>query len=177
MRINYKRWQSLFLFCLGLFGGTAFCMKWMEGDFWSPLIDGSQKFTVIGLEISYSKAKVATILAGLDGHVKSILRYHLYFDFAFMAGVYPGITSLCIMAREKSRSSLLKKILLVLAAFQTIAWGCDIAENYFLLKWIKNPVIGNEFGIFHFIVAAKWIIALGGALIAIPLALKKRKIM
>ena len=171
MSTNYKRWQKLFLFCLGLFTGTAFCMKWMEGDFWQ----GGQKFTIIGLEISYSKEKVAAILAGLDGHVKTILRYHLNFDFAFMAGVYPGIAALCMMAREKSVNSILKRIFFAFAALQLVAWGCDIAENCYLLKWIKNPVIGNEFGLYHFIVAAKWIIALTAVLVAIPFAIKKRK--
>ncbi|MDZ4807906.1 MAG: hypothetical protein SGI96_06505 [Bacteroidota bacterium] len=171
MSINYKRWQKFFLFCFGLFIAAAFCMKWMEGDFWQ----GGQKFTIIGLEISYSKEKVAAILAGMDGHVKSILRYHLSFDFAFMAGVYPGIAALCMMAREKSGNSVLKKILIAFALLQIVAWGCDIAENCYLLNWIKNPTIGNEFGPYHFIVAAKWIIALAAALLAIPFAIKKRK--
>jgi hypothetical protein len=146
-------------------------MKWMEGDF----IQNGEKFTIIGLEISYTKEKTATILSGLDSHVKAILRYHLSFDFAFMAGVYPGIAALCMMARGKSASPVLKKILFVLAASQILAWGLDIAENYYLLKWIKNPVIGNEFGLYHFIVAAKWLIAITGAFIAIPLAIKKRR--
>jgi hypothetical protein len=168
---NYKHWQKLFLFCLGLFAGTAFCMKWMEGDF---LLNG-EKFTIIGLEISYPKEKVAAILSGVDEHVKTILRYHLSFDFAFMAGVYPGIAALCMMAKEKSVSIKAKRLLSSLAVLQIAAWGCDIFENYCLLNWIKNPVIGNEFGMYHFIVAAKWIIALTGALLAIPLSLKRRK--
>ncbi len=170
MSINYKRWQKLFLFCFGLFASAAFCMKWMEGDFWQ----GGQKFTIIGLEITDSKDEVTAILSGLDEHVKTILRYHLSFDFAFMAGVYPGIAALCMMAREKTSKSLLRKILFALAALQTVAWACDIAENYYLLEWIKNPVIGNEFGLYHFIVFAKWGIALTAALIAIPLAMRKR---
>lgn len=170
MSINYKRWQKLFLFCFGLFASAAFCMKWMEGDFWQ----GGQKFTIIGLEITDSKDEVTAILSGLDEHVKTILRYHLSFDFAFMAGVYPGIAALCMMAREKTSKALLRKILFALAALQTVAWGCDIAENYYLLEWIKNPVIGNEFGLYHFIVFAKWGIALTAALIAIPLAIRKR---
>ncbi len=171
MSINYKQWQKLFLFCLGLFAGTAFCMKWMESDFWQ----GGQKFTIIGLEISDSKEKVAAILAGLDKHVKTILRYHLSFDFAFMAGVYPGIAALCMMARDKSANSIIRKTFFVFASLQIVAWGCDIVENYYLLKWIKTPIIENEFGLYHFIVFAKWIIALAGALIAIPFAIRKRK--
>jgi hypothetical protein len=171
MTANYKLWQKLFLFSFGLFAGTAFCMKWMEGDF----IQNGQKFTVIGLEISYTKEKVAAILAGLDEHVKTILRYHLSFDFAFMAGVYPGIAALCMMAGNKSAGKVLRRILFVFAALQILAWGCDIFENGCLLKWIRDPVIGNNFSTYHFIVSAKWIIALAGALLAIPLALRKRK--
>ena len=170
MSINYKRWQKLFLFCFGLFVASAFCMKWMEGNF----LQNGRLFTIIGLELD-SKEKVAVILSGLDDHVKTILRYHLSFDFAFMAGVYPGIAALCMMAREKSTSSVLRKFLLVMAVLQIVAWGCDISENCYLLKWIKNPVIGKEFGLYHFIVFAKWGIALTGALIAIPLAVRKRK--
>jgi len=171
MNTNYKSWQKLFLCCLGLFAGTAFCMKWMEGDF----IQNGEKFTIIGLEISYPKEKIEAILAGLDDRVRTILRYHLYFDFAFMAGVYPGIAALCMMAREKSAHTGLKNGLLVMAFLQAIALGCDIAENYYLLSWIKNPVIGNEFSFFHPVVFAKWGIALTGALLAIPLSLNKRK--
>lgn len=172
MITKFKRWQQLFLFCLGLFAGTAFCMKWMEGDFWQ----NGQKFTIIGLEITNTKEQVIAILSGLDGHVRTILRYHLSFDFAFMAAVYPSIAAICMMAREKSVNKLLRKILLVATLLQIIAWGCDIAENYYLFKWIKNPVIGSEFVRYHFIVTIKWIIALSGTLVAIPFAIKKSRL-
>ncbi len=171
MIYNHKTWKGVFLFSLGLFTATAFCMKWMEGDF----LQNGQKFTIIGLEISYTKEKVAGILAGLDEHIKTILRYHLSFDFVFMAGVYPGIAALCMMARDRSAGVLIRKILLAFALLQMVAWGCDIFENCYLLKWIKNPVIGNEFDFYHIIVYAKWGIALTGALFAIPIALRKRK--
>ena|SRR5258706_8586072 len=173
MTVNYKQWQKLFLFSFGLFAGTAFCMKWMEADF----IQNGQNFTVIGLEISYTKEKVAAVLAGLDEHVKAILRYHLSFDFAFMTGVYPGIAALCMMARNKSAGKILRKILFVFAALQMLAWGCDIFENCCLLKWIRNPVIGNDFSRYHFIVYLKWFIALAATLLAIPLAIRKRKVV
>lgn len=172
MNLNDNRWKKLFLFCLGLAAGSAFCMKWMEDDFW---VNG-EKFTIVGLELFYTKEKVASVMGGLDGHVRTILNYHLYFDFAFMAGVYPGITALCIMAGGKLKAKALKKLLYILAAGQLLAWACDITENLYLLKWVKLPVIGNEFALFHFIVAAKWIIALTGALISIPILLSRLKI-
>lgn len=172
MIIRTIHWQKLFIFSLGLFVGSAFCMKWMESDF---LFNGDI-FTIIGLEITYSQEKVSAILAGLDSPVKNILRYHLSFDFAFMVGVYTGIAALCMIAREKSKSKLLRKILFGLAALQTVAFACDVVENIYLFNWIKNPAINSkDFSNYHIVVIAKWIIALTGALLAIPLSLKQTK--
>ena len=170
MNLIYYRWKRLFVFGLGLVIGTAFCMKWMEDDLWV----NNEKFTILGLELFYSKDKVQGILSGLDERVQTILRYHLYFDFAFMAGVYPGITSLCMMAREKITSPAAKKILYLLALFQLMAWAADLIENYYLLQWIKVPHIGNEFEWYHGIVMVKWILALTGILLSIPIVLRKK---
>ena len=173
MNQGYNFWQKLFLFCLGLFIAAAFCMKWMENDF----LQNGSVFTIIGLEITYPKEKVVSILSGLDYHVKTILCYHLSFDFVFMAGVYPGIAALCMMAREKSYNKRIKKILLLLALLQPVAWGCDIYENICLLNWIKAPLIGSEFGTYHTIVATKWIIALVAVLSAIPIAMRRKRMV
>ncbi len=168
-----KNLKKIFLACLGLVIGTTFCMKWMEGD----LMQNGDKFTIIGLEISYSKERLTAILAGLNDHVKTILRYILSFDFLFMVGLYPGIASLCLIAKDRSPGPMLKKVLSVFAALQVIAWGCDILENYCLLKWINKPVIGNEFILYHFIVFIKWAIALGGAVLGIVLTVKNIRIV
>lgn len=166
-----RHWQRLFLFCLGLFAASAFCMKWMEPAF----IQDGKLFTIIGLEVSYSKEKVVTILSGIDDHVRTLLRYHLSFDFVFMAGVYPGIAALCMMARSKAGNNTLRLLLFALAVLQAVAWGCDIAENLFLLDWLKNPSAVGQFTLYHTIVWAKWVLALTGALLAIPLSLRKNK--
>jgi hypothetical protein len=50
---------------------------------------------------------------------------------------------------------------------QIFGWTFDVIENYYLLKWLKNPVIGDEFTFYHTVVYGKWIIALTGALLAI----------
>lgn len=165
----YRAWQKLFLFCLGIFVAAAFCMKWMEGD----LVFNDKLFTVIGLELGYSKQKTIALLSGIDPSVRTILGYHLSFDFIFMPGVYLGIAALCMMGRAKAPSSFAKKILAVLAIAQLPAWGADITENVFLLTWMKNPVIGNEFGIYHAIVYFKWAVALLGVLIAVPFVLRR----
>jgi len=179
MNLSYNRWKKLFLFCLGIAIASAFCMKWMESDFYVH----NEKFTIVGLELFYPKEKIEALLASLSVHVKTILTYHLSFDFIFMAGVYPGTTALCMMAKEKIRVSSWGKFLHILATLQLLAWGCDIAENLYLLKWLKEPmigwleppVIGNEFYFYHFVVFAKWIIVLTGILTAVTILVLKRK--
>lgn len=169
MKVSPKHWKLLFFFGLGLTVGAAFCMKWMEADF----VIVQEKFTILGLELFYSKEKVENIISSLDDRVKTILRYHLYFDFAFMAGIYPAIASLGMMVKEKLVSPRFRKIIVNIAALQLIACIADIVENYYLLSWIAKPVIGSEFGWYHFIVWIKWIIALAGVLVFVPLSLKK----
>lgn len=171
MNTGSKKWQKLFWFCFGIFAASAFCMKWMENDFWA----GKEKFTIIGLEMGYSKEKTMLILAGLDDKVLTILRYHLSFDFAFMAGVYPGIAALCMMGRNKTARKGWKQLLFILALMQTIAWACDITENCFLFRWTNHPAIGNEFVAYHIIVYAKWLLALLGAIAGIAFAIKRNK--
>lgn len=167
-------WKSLFLFCLGLALGGSFAMKWIEPD----LVFNSQPFSIIGLELSYAREKIIEIFTGIDSRIKTILGYHLYFDFIFMAGIYPGIASLCMIASGKINSRPVKIILFSLAFLQLAGWAFDIIENYYLLKWLKQPVIGNEFGFFHMVVYTKWAIALTGALFAlgiITVSLFKKK--
>jgi hypothetical protein len=146
-------------------------MKWMESD----LNVNNEKFTILGLELFYSKQKITGILASIDERVKTILRYHLFFDFAFMTGVYPGIASLCMMARKRVKSDLLKKVLYVFAALQLLAWIADILENLWLLKWMEQPSIGNEFTWYHVVVVVKWVIALSGVAIALVSISRKKQ--
>lgn len=156
--------KKIFLICLGIFAGTAFCMKWMEND----LVSNGEKFTVIGLEVTYSKEKLLSVILGLDDKVRTILRYHLSFDFAFMIGAYGGIAALCMMAAcQRKGKKIIRNLLISLAILQVVAWLCDIIENAFLLCWIKTGVIGNEFNFYHLVVYTKWILALLGVLISV----------
>ena len=163
MKNDFSRWQRLFLFCLGLFIAAAFAMKWMESD----LLYDNEKISIFGLELFYPKEKIVEIFSGISDKVKTILGYHLSFDFIFMAGCSPGIACLCMMARIKNSRKSIKSILFTLAFLQIFGWTFDVIENYYLLKWLKNPVIGDEFTFYHFVVYSKWIIALTGALLAI----------
>jgi hypothetical protein len=150
------------VFCFGLAVGSAFCMKWLESGF---RIHG-ESFNMFGLELFYSKERVAFILANIDDAARTALRHHLYFDFTFMTGIFPAISALCMMARSKVASRTFQALLFILAASQMLAWAGDVAEDLFLLSWLDHPVIGKEFNTYHLIVAAKWIIGVSGFLVS-----------
>lgn len=171
MVTSSKFWQKIFLFSAGLTAGAMFCMKWMEGD----LVYNGKIFSILGLEISYSKEKVLEIFAGIDEKTRTILKYHLSFDFAFMAGVFPLIASLNMMARQKHAGLFIRKILLGAAITQLLAWLLDIIENTCMLRWLHGEAVGSQFGIFHFVVATKWLLAVSGAILAVYFLLKKSR--
>jgi len=72
-----------------------------------------------------------------------------------------------MIARKKISRKSIKSILITLAFLQIPGWTFDVVENCYLLKWLKEPVIGDEFSFYHIVVYSKWIIALTGALLAI----------
>lgn len=158
-------WNKLFMLCLGLFIGGFFGMRLLEDD----LIFNEAKFSVIGLELFYSKERIIEIFTSIGDQVRTILGYHLTYDFVFMAGCYPGIVCLCMIAAKRIDSKTLRRILLILAFLQLIPWLFDVIENYLLLKWLYHPVIGDEFGFYHLVVYSKWIIAVSTALFAITI--------
>ncbi len=172
MIFNYKGWRNSFLFCLGLFLGTAFCMKWLETRFYYQ----GELFTIIGLEITYGADRLKELLQHTAPAMQTLLRGHFYFDFVFMAGAYGGIASLLMMARYRVKGKRLRTLLWVLATAQLLAWVCDIRENVYLLQWMApEQDIGKAFFMFHVVVMIKWLIAISGLLVSVPVLLWKRK--
>ena len=163
MKGSFSKWKRLFFFCAGLFIASSFAMKWMESD----LVYKGETISIFGLELFYSRERIIETFSGIDSKVKTILSYHLHFDFVFMAGCFPCIACLCMMAAEKANRKNIKRVLFILAFAQLFAWIFDLTENHYLLKWLNDPVIGDEFAFYHVVVITKWIIALAGALIAI----------
>lgn len=147
-------------------------MEWLSNDFWLD----DQKFSILGLELFYSKKEILTVLTQIKQPARTALNYQLIFDFAFMTGVYPGIASLCMMTREKITRKNLRNILFGLAMLQPLAWAFDITENIYLLNWMDKPEIGEEFSVYHNIVAVKWLIALMGAFTAIIVLIFKKQV-
>jgi len=171
MRAAYQRWVKLFLFSFGIAIASSFIMQWLAGDFWM----GEEKFSILGLELFYSKKQVIDVLTQIKQPAKIALNYQLIFDFAFMAGVYPAIASLCMMAREKITGKGGRNFLFALAILQPVAWAFDVTENIYLLNWLDKPEIGDEFSMYHNIVAAKWIIALVGFFAAMIFLVYRRR--
>ena len=171
MRSFHSQWRSLFLFSLGIAISTTFIMQWLATDFWL----GDKNFSILGLELFYSKKEVIQVLSQIKQPARIALKYQLIFDFAFMTGIYPAIASGCMLVREKISNPIYRNILFALAMVQPVAWAFDITENIFLLGWMEKPEIGDEFGMYHNIVATKWLIALAGALYAIVIGLLKTR--
>src|SRR4051794_40480069 len=111
MRAAYQRWQKLFLFSFGITIASSFIMQWLAGDFWL----GDEKFSILGLELFYSKKEVIKVLTEIQLPARIALNYQLIFDFVFMVGVYPAIASLCMMAREKNIRTGTRNFLFALA--------------------------------------------------------------
>ena len=169
MRSFHSRWRGLFLFSLGIAISATFIMQWLATDFWLD----DRKFSILGLELFYSKKQVIEVLTQIKQPARIALNYQLIFDFAFMTGIYPAIASLCMLVRENMKNPVYRNLLFALAMVQPVAWAFDITENIFLLAWMDKPEIGDEFGMYHNIVAAKWLIALAGAFCAFILGLVK----
>ncbi len=153
-------WKKLFYFCFGLFLASLFCMKWMEDEF----ISNGKLFTILDLELYLDKEGLLKTVAGLNEKARTIVGYHLYFDFFFMAGVFPGIASICMLVRERVNMKLLRSVLFALAGLQLAAWSFDIYENLHLLKWLRKPETIDGIGFFHLLVKLKFIIAITGIL-------------
>ena len=169
MRSFHSQWRGLFLFSLGIAISTTFIMQWLATDFWLD----DRTFSILGLELFYSKKEVIKVLTEIKQPARIALNYQLVFDFAFMTGIYPAIASSCMLVRENMINPVYRNFLFALAVVQPVAWAFDITENIFLLGWMDKPQIGDECGMYHNIVTAKWLIALAGALGAIAFGLFK----
>jgi hypothetical protein len=147
-------------------------MQWLASDFWL----NDERFSILGLELFYSKKEALAVLTGIKQPAKIALNYQLIFDFICMAGFYPGIASLCMLVREKISGKVFSNILFALATLQLVAWAFDIVENSYLLKWLSHPQIDeDDFSMYRNLVALKWIIALLGILAACVSSLLKNK--
>jgi hypothetical protein len=163
MTANVFNWKKLLWFCLGLLLASLFCMKWTEADF----ISNGKLFTIIDLELNLNRPALINLLSGLDDKTKTIVSYHLHFDFVFMAGVFPGLVSICMMVKQVCSNPFFRSLLSLFALLQFVAWGFDIYENLHLISWLNNPGSVDSLLLFHLLVKLKFIFAFGAGVIAL----------
>ena len=162
MTANVVNWKKLFWFCFGLTLASAFCMKWIEGDF----ISNGKLFSIMDLELRLDKDGLTKLFAGMDDKARTILDYHLHFDFFFMAGVFPGTAAICMVTREKIEKKIIRAILFTIACLQLAAWSFDIYENTRLIKWMNDTATIDNIDLYHLLVRLKFTIAISGIIIS-----------
>jgi len=143
----------------------------MESEF----ISNGKLFTIIDLELNLDRRALINLLSSLDDKTKTIVGYHLHFDFLFMAGVFPGLACLCMMAREITGNKLVQSLLLLFGFLQFFAWGFDIYENLNLIKWLNAPATVDGIDLFHLLVRLKFLFAFVALLVSLVTFLFFRK--
>ncbi len=166
-----ERSLHLSWFFAGLALASAVCMKLLEPEF----ARHEPPFTIIGLELNFKADQLAELFASLQQPTAALLRYHLYFDFVFMAAVYPFIGLMCLRAACRFQGSW-KSFFWILASFQLLALLCDVIENACLLLWMKPEHVINGFTLYRIVVVCKWFLALAGFLTALPVLLRRKRI-
>lgn len=111
------------------------------------------------------------MIKGMSTGTQQALRTHLRVDFFFMAGTYPSIALLCILIGNKTGYG--QYFFWLVAFLQLFAWIFDILENIYCLQKLRHPVVSDNAQIFRrytFNVYAKFLIAITGLAITLPLA-------
>ena len=158
MTANVFNWKKMFWFCLGLTLASGFCMKWIESEF----ISNGKLFSIMDLELYLDKDGLVKLFAGMNDKARTILDYHLHFDFFFMAGVFPGTAAICMLTRERIEKKTIRGILFTIAFLQLAAWSFDIYENLHLIRWMNDPASIDNIDFYHTLVRLKFIIVLSG---------------
>lgn len=164
-----QNWWLLFIAALVIFLVTGVWLNKLAQKFF--IEPGGIKFNIMDLELPASETSFYNLIGAMNEKVKTAVRRHLWVDFLFMAGAYPGIALLCLKASAKMEYAG-KWIFLALAVLQIISWLFDILENRFLLRRVNKPVTllpppieegSKSFRSYQFVVKTKFVIALTAA--------------
>lgn len=151
----------------------------------------SRKFSIIDLQFPSSARYYAYIMISLISEDKKNIKDYtplkalvrsLWWDFLFMAGIYPFIALLAIQFSPEMRFQNFYTYLVLLQGF---AWLFDILENLTVFYTLKHPkfflvtkdhdyIIRDEeqkerpiYFIYKYVVLFKWIFALSGLFISL----------
>ena len=143
--------------------------------------DGStRKFSILDLEFPSSPLDLVNTINGiykLPDEIKNkairSLKNNLYLDFLFMPAIYGCVFLLCMHVSNKS-TAIGHPAFAAMAWLQLAAWVFDIIENIYLLRKIKpdsQPSQRLPHQLYHYMVLAKWAIALFGGICSLMVIL------
>jgi hypothetical protein len=165
-----NHYWPLLIACLALFIVTTLIMQRLAAGFFT-MGKVRQSFTIFDLEFPSKSSELMKLIRGIDKlpdpaeriSSRAALRWHLWVDFLFMAGIYPLIFLLCWKASGKM-DSIGKGLFIGLAWAQALAWLLDIIENIYLLRKLSQPEKSARrvHRWYLRVVTAKWILALVG---------------
>lgn len=140
---NLNNWQ-LFTIAFGLMLFVSFIMMMQSRNFYTFHLT-KRRFSIMELETPATYAELVKVIKGLyalpaNDSKKSIgaLRRQLWVDFLFMPLAYGSVFLICLQVSIKFEPGFWHCIFLILAVIQLIPWICDIIENIYLLKKIKQ---------------------------------------
>lgn len=104
-----------------------------------------RSFSIMELEIPATGQELVNIIEGifkLPGADRRItlnaVKGQLWLDFLFMPLAYGNIAILCCRVAHKAQHEWLKYVFVFLAFLQLVAWLCDITENIYLMKKMRE---------------------------------------
>lgn len=168
--ITYRR--EIFSFLITL---TIFTMVWQAAYIHLIRRTGLPAFSIFDLELPQNPGALSASLESLDRpDRRTLIVKNLHIDYLFMVGVYLSIATWLLMIR-KNTIPVVSIILVVLAFAQLLPWIFDVTENNLLLNAIRDPEhhFGMDMNLFKMMVHAKFVIATGGAGVALLVCIVK----
>jgi len=134
-----------------------------------------KSFSVFRFEFPASRSSIC----GLIGQVNQLLdselevvfkaiRRQLYIDFIFMPAAYIGILLLCMAASCQS-GWWISILFFWLGWSQFLAWFCNVVENIYLLRQLREPFTASilSFMFYRVLEIIKWGLSCTGFLLAV----------
>lgn len=162
--MNQRHLIRLFFLCLAMTVVAFAVMKYFEKQFRFN-DENNTSFSILDVEFAKSKDGLSGMYDKMDRSVRESLRAHLFTDYFFMTGCYPGIAALCLLVAVREKK--LRTLFVTLACLQVLPWLFDVTENIQLVCWMDNKECQESFSLFKILVRAKFGLAGGSFLVTV----------
>lgn len=133
---------------------------------------GMTDFSIMQLELPKDAMHLQQTLGAFHQYeVTDTVNTHLWVDFLFMLGAYPGIAVWLLWLRRGSNKNL-SRLLAIVAASQLIPLVLDIIENSHLLTAIEGDSLDIPVNTLKNMVYCKFVIAYSGVTLALAMTIK-----